>query len=228
MPAPRDEDAPVSSLDAEERAQFVLRLRARGIRDLRLLRALERAPRALFMPQRYGDIAARDIALPIGCGQTAPPPSILAAMIEALDPQPGRRVLEIGTGTGYAAALLAQLAGEVVSLERIRTLALEAAARLEAFGLANVRVAWADGLALDPKDGPFDRVLVHALIETPVPRLTDLLAEGGSLVAAVADEASGEQRIVRLTRQASGEIAVGAHGAARTFMPLVEGLARAL
>ena len=228
MPAPRDEDAPVSSLEAEERAQFVLRLRARGIRELRLLRALERAPRALFMPQRYGDIAARDIALPIGCGQTAPPPSILAAMIEALDAQPGRRVLEIGTGTGYAAALLAQLAGEVVSLERIQTLALEAAARLEAFGLANVRVAWADGLALDPKDGPFDRVLVHALIETPVPRLTDLLAEGGSLVAAVADEASGEQRIVRLTRQASGEIAVGAHGAARTFMPLVEGLARAL
>ena len=228
MPAPRDEDAPVTSLEIEERVQFVLRLRARGIRDLRLLRALERAPRALFMPQRYGDIAARDIALPIGCGQTAPPPSILAAMIEALDPQPGRRVLEIGTGTGYAAALLAQLAGEVVSLERIQTLALEAAARLEAFGLANVRVAWADGLALDPKDGLFDRVLVHALIETPVPRLTDLLAEGGSLVAAVADEASGEQRIVRLTRQASGEIAVGAHGAARTFMPLVEGLARAL
>jgi protein-L-isoaspartate(D-aspartate) O-methyltransferase len=228
MPAPRDEDAPATSLETEERVQFVLRLRARGIRDLRLLRALERAPRALFMPQRYGDIAARDIALPIGCGQTAPPPSILAAMIEALDAQPGRRVLEIGTGTGYAAALLAQLAGEVVSLERIQTLALEAAARLEAFGLANVRVAWADGLALDPKDGPFDRVLVHALIETPVPRLTDLLAEGGSLVAAVADEASGEQRIVRLTRQASGEIAVGAHGAARTFMPLVEGLARAL
>ena len=194
MPAPRDEDAPVSSLEAEERAQFVLRLRARGIRELRLLRALEGAPRALFMPQRYGDIAARDI----------------------------------GTGAGYAAALLAQLAGEVLSVERIQTLALEAATRLEAFGLANVRVAWADGLALDPKDGRFDRILVHALIETPAPRLTDLLAEGGSLVAAVADAASGEQRIVRLTRQASGEIAVRACGAARTFMPLVGGLARAL
>jgi len=228
MPAPRDEDAPESSLDAEERAQFVLRLRARGIRDLRLLRALERAPRALFMPQRYGDIAARDIALPIGCGQTAPPPSILAAMIEALDPQPGNRALEIGTGAGYAAALLAQLAGEVLSVERIQTLALEAAARLEAFGLANVRVAWADGLALDPKVGRFDRILVHALIEPPALRLTDLLVEGGSLVAAVADEASGEQRIVHLTRQASGEIAVRACGAARTFMPLVGGLARAL
>jgi protein-L-isoaspartate(D-aspartate) O-methyltransferase len=228
MPAPRDEDTPVTSREAEERVQFVLRLRARGIRNLRLLRALERAPRALFMPQRYGDIAARDIALPIGCGQTAPPPSILAAMIEALDPRQGRRVLEIGTGTGYAAALLAQLAGEVVSLERVQTLALEAAARLEAFGLANVRVAWADGLALDPKRGLFDGILVHALIEAPAPRLTGLLAEGGSLVAAVADEVAGEQRIVRLTRETSGEIAVSAHGAARTFMPLVEGLARAL
>jgi protein-L-isoaspartate(D-aspartate) O-methyltransferase len=228
MPAPRDEDAPATSLETEERVQFVLRLRARGIRDLRLLRALERAPRALFMPQRYGDIAARDIALPIGCGQTAPPPSIVAAMIEALDPKPGQRILEIGAGTGYAAALLAQLAGEVVSLERIQTLALEAAARLKAFGLANVRVAWADALALDPSGGLFDGVLVHALIEPPAPRLTDLLAEDGSLVAAVADGALGEQRIVRLTREASGGIAVSARGAARTFMPLVEGLARAL
>ena len=173
MPAPRDEDAPVTNPEAEERVQFMLRLRARGIGDLRLLRALERAPRALFMPQRYGDIAARDIALPIGCGQTAPPPSIVAAMIEALDPGAGSRVLEIGTGTGYAAALLAQLAGEVVSLERCQTLALEASARLEAFGLANVRVVWADGLALDPEGGLYDRILVHALIEAPAPRLTE-------------------------------------------------------
>jgi protein-L-isoaspartate(D-aspartate) O-methyltransferase len=228
MPTPQDEDAAVSSLEAEERAQFMLRLRARGIRDLRLLRALERAPRALFMPQRYGDIAARDIALPIGSGQTAPPPSIVAAMIEALGPEPGSRVLEIGTGTGYATALLAQLASEVVSLERRQSLALEAAARLEAFGLANVRVVWGDGLALDPRSGRFDRILVHAVIATPAPRLTDLLVEGGALVAAIADGASSDQRIVRLTRAANGEIAASMHGLARTFTPLVEGVARAL
>jgi protein-L-isoaspartate(D-aspartate) O-methyltransferase len=225
---PTDEDAPATSLEAEERAQFMLRMRARGIGDLRLLRALERAPRALFMPQRYGDIAARDIALPIGCGQTAPPPSILAAMIEALDPAPASRVLEIGTGTGYAAALVAQLAGEVVSLERHQALALEAAARLDAFGLANVRVVWADGLAPDPEGGLYDRILVHALIEAPAARLTDRLAPGGALVAALADDASGEQRIVRLTRQENGEIAVDLRGAARTFTPLVEGLSRGL
>src|ERR1700761_3328108 len=116
--------------ESEERAQFTLAMRARGINDLSLLRALERAPRALFMPPRFADIAGRDIALPIGCGQTAPPPSIVAAMIQTLDVKPGARVLEIGAGTGYAASLLAQMAGEVLSLERCQTLAVEAAERL--------------------------------------------------------------------------------------------------
>src|SRR5271170_7655319 len=92
--------------EAEERAQFMLRMRARGIQDLSLLRALERAPRSLFMPQRYQDIAARDIALPIGCGQTAPPPSIVATMIAALDLTRAHSIFEIGAGTGYATALL--------------------------------------------------------------------------------------------------------------------------
>src|SRR5579863_5334214 len=105
----------------------MLRMRARGIQDLALLRALERAPRALFMPQRYGDIAARDIALPIGCGQTAPPPAMVAAMIEALALEPHHDVLEVGAGTGYATALIAQLAREVTTLERCQSLALEAA-----------------------------------------------------------------------------------------------------
>src|SRR5450432_847941 len=99
--------------EAEERAQFMLRMRARGVGDLRLLRALERAPRALFMPQRYADIAARDIALPIGCGQTAPPPSIVAAMIEALALNRAHSIYEIGAGTGYATALLSQLARQI-------------------------------------------------------------------------------------------------------------------
>ena len=218
----------VENGEAEERVQFMLRLRARGINDLRLLRALERAPRALFMPQRYADIAWRDIALPIGCGQTAPPPSTLAAMIQALDVPPHARVLDVGTGTGYAAALLAQLAAEVVSVERHQTLALEAAARLEAFGLANVRAVWADGLALDPAAGLYDRILVHALIEPPAPRLTNLLAPDGAIVAAVSADDSGEQHVLRLTRRPDGDVVAEAFGSARTFMPLAEGLARAL
>src|SRR5579871_5373729 len=98
----------MSASDAEERAQFTLAMRARGINDLGLLRALERAPRALFMPQRFADISGRDIALPIGCGQSSPPPSVLAAMIAAAGIRASDRVCEVGTGSGYCTALLAQ------------------------------------------------------------------------------------------------------------------------
>jgi protein-L-isoaspartate(D-aspartate) O-methyltransferase len=213
--------------EAEERAQFMLRMRARGVGDLRLLRALERAPRSLFMPQRYADIAARDIALPIGCGQTAPPPSIVAAMIETLDVQPGVRVLEIGGGTGYASALLAQMAGEILSLERCETLAVEAAERLAAFGVDNVEVVFADGLTYRPVRGTFDRILVHGLIEAPATRLIEMLTPQGALVGVMIDETASEQRIVRLAHAVDGGIAATAHGPARAFSPLVEGLARA-
>jgi protein-L-isoaspartate(D-aspartate) O-methyltransferase len=213
--------------EAEERAQFMLRMRSRGVGDIRLLRALERAPRALFMPQRYADIAARDIALPIGCGQTAPPPSIVASMIQTLDVKAGARVLEIGGGTGYAAALLAQMGGEILSLERCQTLAVEAVERLSAFGLDNVAVAFADGLTYAPRDREFDRILVHGLVEAAPAQWLEMLAPAGALVAAMADEETGGQRIVRFARGAAG-IAASAHGPARTLMPLVRGLARAL
>ena len=226
MAAPPDDSAPSANPEAEERIQFMLRLRARGIRDLRLLRALERAPRSLFMPQRYADVAARDIALPIGGGQTSPPPSVVAAMIEALDPPPRGRVLEVGAGSGYATALLAQLSGEVVSLERRRTLALEAAARLSAFGVDNARVEWADALAYDAGAARFDAILVHAVVESPPTRLLALLAEGGALAAAVAGERPADQRIVRWVRR-SGLDAFDANdrGSVRAFRPLAPGLA---
>ena len=215
-----------SDAEARERAQFTLRMRQRGLADVRVLRALERTPRSFFVPQRYADIAARDIALPIGGGQTAPPPSTVAAMIEALRLGPDHRVLEIGAGSGYATALLGQIVREVVSLERSQTLAVEAAARLRAYGLANVSVAHADGLAADATQGPFDRVLVHALIEPPAPRLTRWLAQGGLLAAGLADE--GGQRIVRLTMRPEGEVSAEALGPVRTLTPLVVGLMRAL
>ena len=151
----------MSASEAEERAQFTLAMRARGINDLGLLRALERAPRALFMPQRFADISGRDIALPIGCGQTSPPPSVVAAMIGALELKPSHRVCELGTGTGYCTALLAQLASSIVSLERFETLALEASARMKAFGFANVAIRWEDGFDFHRAGERFDRVIVH-------------------------------------------------------------------
>jgi len=221
-----EDGGPGANPEAEERIQFMLRLRARGIRDLRLLRALERAPRSLFMPQRYADVAARDIALPIGGGQTSPPPSTVAAMIEALEPPARGRVLEVGTGSGYATALLAQISGDVLSLERQRTLAVEAAARLAAFGLDNARVEWADALNYDPSPARFDAILVHALIELPPSRLLERLNEGGVLVAVVAGEGASDQRIMRWTRRAGSAEAVE-RGAARAFRPLAPGLAGA-
>jgi protein-L-isoaspartate(D-aspartate) O-methyltransferase len=214
--------------ESEERAQFTLTMRARGINDLGLLRALERAPRALFMPPRFADIAGRDIALPIGCGQTSPPPSIVAAMIGALDLKPEHRVCEIGTGTGYCAALLAQLANTIVSLERFQTLALEASARIKAFGLANVTVAWADGFEHYLKGERFDRVVVHGLIEPPGEAFRRLIRPGGVLVAIVSGADRGEQHIVRLTDTTSGAGDAADMGPAHAMRPLERGLARAL
>jgi len=171
--------------EAERRARFLLEARARGLRDLALLRAMERAPRALFLPQRYEDLAWRDLALPIPCGQTATPPFVVAAMIEALDVRPHHRVLEIGVGAGYSTALLAQCAGAVVGLERAEPLAAEAAARLTTLGLDNFDLRWADGL--DPPDlgGRFERILVGAFLPPIAGPLDRLLAPGGRMVGAV-------------------------------------------
>jgi protein-L-isoaspartate(D-aspartate) O-methyltransferase len=214
--------------ESEERAQFTLAMRARGIQDLSLLRALERAPRALFMPPRFADLSARDLALPIGCGQTSPPPSIVAAMIAALNVKAEHRVCEIGTGTGYCAALLAQLANTVVTLERFQTLALEASARIKTFGLANVAVHWADGFEHHAKGDRFDRVLVHGLIEPPGEAFRRLIRPGGVLVAVVDGPERAEQHIVRLTDATSAVGDALDMGPARAMRPLERGLAHAL
>jgi protein-L-isoaspartate(D-aspartate) O-methyltransferase len=218
----------LSESEAEERAQFTLTMRARGIDDLGLLRALERAPRALFMPPRFADISGRDIALPIGCGQTSPPPSVLAAMIAALNVQPSDRVCEIGTGTGYCAGLLAQLANDVVSFERFQTLALEASARIRAFGLPNVTILWRDGFELHRAGERFDRVIVHGLIEPPAEAFRALLADDGILVATVEGHDRGEQRILSLAKGLKGSAEVADYGPARGMRPLEHGLSRAL
>jgi protein-L-isoaspartate(D-aspartate) O-methyltransferase len=218
----------LSASEAEERAQFTLAMRARGVNDLTLLRALERAPRALFVPQRFADISGRDIALPIGCGQTSPPPSVLAAMIGGLGLAPSDTVCEIGTGSGYCTALLAQLAKEVVSLERFQTLAVEASARITAFGLGNVKILWADGFDFYQTGRRFDKVIAHGLIEPPARELLTLLARDGTLVAALAGPGRGGQRIVRLILGAGGPVHVADFGLARALRPLERGVSRAL
>jgi protein-L-isoaspartate(D-aspartate) O-methyltransferase len=218
----------LSASEAEERAQFTLAMRAKGVENIELLRALERVPRALFMPQRFADISGRDIALPIGCGQTSQPPSVVAAMIAALDVQPSDTVCEIGTGTGYCTALLAQFAKEVASLERFQTLALEAAARVKAFGLAHVEILWADGFEQHSTGQRFDKVIAHGIATPPARELLDLLAPAGAMVAALAGPGRAEQRIVRLTFGDDGPVRIVDFGRARGLRPLERGLSRAL
>ncbi len=218
----------MSASEAEERAQFTLAMRTSGIDDLELLRALERAPRALFMPQRFADISGRDIALPIGCGQTSPPPSVLAAMIAALGLEPSDRVCEIGTGTGYCTALLAQLAREVVSVERFQTLALEASARIKAFGLGNVSVLWGDGYGFHQAGERFDKVIVHGLIEPPALEFLKLIEGEGVLASVLPGPGRGEQRIVRLAVGKEGPVRIVEFGRGRALRPLERGLSRGL
>lgn len=187
---------------AEAKAAFHLRMRARGIRDTNVLRAFERVLRHDFVPHRYLDLAARDLALPIGCGQTLDEPWLVARMIEALSVQPTHRVLQVGAGTGYATAILAQLAAEVMGLERYQSLASAAQARIAGLAIGHAAVVWGDGLAVPPEAGAFDRILVHGVLAELPASLTDRLAPDGVLVAACP---VGEgQAVKRITRHEDG------------------------
>lgn len=213
---------------AEVKAAFVLGLRARGIRDLALLRALERVPRDIFVPHRYLDLAGRDLSLPIGCGQTLSEPWLVARMIEALAVLPHHRVLEIGTGSGYATAILAELAQEVISIERFQSLAIAADLRLQGLGLANAAVVFGDGLSVPRDAGPFDRILVHGCLASLPERLLDVLAEDGKLVAARPDPSTAaRQLLVETSRRSDGSLDEQARGGCRLQM-LMSGLARIL
>ena len=168
--------------EAEARAAFLLRLRAKGVRDIAVLRAMEAVPRAFFVAHRYADLASRDVALPIGCGQTMAEPAFVAAALQALGCAAHHRVLDVGCGSGYLTALLSRLAGEIVALERFKTLAEEAAARLETLDIGNASVLWADGLAPHPEIGTFDRIVLLAAVERPPEALLARLAPHGRFV----------------------------------------------
>jgi protein-L-isoaspartate(D-aspartate) O-methyltransferase len=192
---------------AEDLAAFMMMLRARGIQDLNLLRAVETVPREIFVPHRFADLARRPVALPLRCGQTLPEPWLAARMIEALALAPHHRVLEIGTGSGYAAALLARLAREVLSIERFKTLAIEAEERLLQLAITNAAVVFGDGLAISPSTGPFDRIIVQGVLAEVPENLLAALGEEGVLVAARPDPAAPRrQQVVRITRNEAAGI----------------------
>jgi protein-L-isoaspartate(D-aspartate) O-methyltransferase len=201
-------------------------LRARGIRDIGVLGAMERVPRELFAPRRFADLSRTDVSLPLPCGQTMTAPGTVAAMLVALDAKRGQRVLEVGTGTGYVTALLAKLGCRVHTIERFATLAESAAARFAIAGVGEAITATAgDGLAPDLPTGGFERILLNGAVVAVPPALTSLLAAGGRLVGAIAS--GGFPRLIRIERQADGNLREDLGGALR-LAPLVAGAAASL
>lgn len=185
------------------REQMVRRqIEARGISDPRLLSAMAAVPRETFVDPEWSHRSYDDSPLPIGEGQTISQPYIVARMIEAVQIAPGDRVLEIGTGSGYAAAVLARLAEQVFTVERHETLADIARERLESLGIGNVRVIAGDGSLGFAEAAPFDAILVAAASPSiPFP-LCEQLAPGGRLVLPVGER--DVQALVRVTREDGG------------------------
>ena len=171
---------------ADARALMVERqLAARGIRDTRVLAAMESLPREDFLPAEFGDRAYHDGAHGIGCDQTISQPYMVAVMTEALRLTSDAQVLEVGTGSGYQAAVLAQIARSVISIERIHELAVSARARLERLGVQNVTVVEGDGSGGWPDAAPYDGIIVTAGAPEVPQVLVDQLADGGRLVIPV-------------------------------------------
>jgi protein-L-isoaspartate(D-aspartate) O-methyltransferase len=191
-------------------------LRRRGISDERVLDAMATVPRELFVPESERRRAYNDSALPIGGGQTISQPWIVAAIGSAMELDGTERVLEIGTGSGYSAAVLARLAREVISVERDERLGREAAGRLRAAGVP-VEVIVADGSAGVPERAPFDAIAVHATAPEPPPSLLEQLAPGGRLVLPIATDRA--DMLTRL-RRSDGDFERTVIGPCR-FVPLV-------
>jgi protein-L-isoaspartate(D-aspartate) O-methyltransferase len=217
-------DAPASK-DGVDRMGFLLMLRRRGIADAALLRAMDEVPREHFIDDELGEAAYADQALPIACGQTISKPSLVAYMTERLDLRPHHRVLEIGTGSGYHAAILSRLAGDVVSIERFRSLVESARARLSSLGCANVELLHDDGLAAAPGRGPFDRIIVTAAAAEIPENLLDQMADDGVMVLPLGPD-HGPQRIVKLSKTREG-IERDELMAVR-LVPLIPGVAKEL
>ena len=212
--------------DDVERMEFQLALRRRGISDQAVLRAMDEVPRENFVGPAFTDSAYADHALPIACGQTISQPFVVAYMTEQLEVEPQHRVLEIGTGSGYQAAVLSRLAREVVSIERYRTLADTARDRLKALGYDNVTVRLGDGMAGAPDLAPFDRIMVTAAAEDVPAALVAQLADKGKMILPLGPRHDA-QYIVKLTKDSEGRLTREELIAVR-FVPLLPGQAREL
>ncbi|HSO22299.1 MAG TPA: protein-L-isoaspartate(D-aspartate) O-methyltransferase [Chondromyces sp.] len=193
----------MTSFETQRRKMVRHQIEARGIRDGRVLDAMREVPREAFLPAELADYAYEDGPLPIGSGQTISQPFIVASMVDALDLEPGDRVLEIGGGSGYAAAVISQIAGEVFAIERHGELAEAARERLEKLGYSNVHILHGDGTKGWPDEAPFDAIVVAAAGPKVPESLRQQLAVGGRMVIPVGPTRF-EQRLVRVTRTDGG------------------------
>ena len=198
-----------------------MELRKQGVSDTNVLSAMERVPRHLFVPEAFQDQAYENIALPIGAGQTISQPQIVAEMTAALELGPRLKVLEVGTGSGYQAAVLAHLCRRLYTIERHRSLAEEAERRFTALRLSNIVVQIGDGGAGWPAQAPFDRIIVTAQAEMLPEVLLSQLREGGVMILPIVENGRGH-KVLRLRRKANGierESLMDAR-----FVPLLDGL----
>lgn len=206
---------------------LIMELRGQGIRDQRVLSAIERTPRELFVEAPFQATAYENIALPIACGQTISQPYIVAYMTEMLAIEPKHRVLEIGTGSGYQAAVLSPLCRMVYTVERHRPLLKAAEARFKALELHNIVVKHGDGLTGWPEQAPFDRVLLTAAV-SEIPRaLVAELKPGGVLIGPLSGSGVFErisQHLVKIIRTESGTAQENLIPVA--FVPMLPGLAQ--
>lgn len=222
MPIPGVHPALASTQDdwlAAQKIRLLMNLRRAGITDVRTLQAIEQVPREFFVEESFRDRAYDDNALPIAMEQTISMPSIVAVMTQALDVKPTQSVLEIGTGSGYQAAVLARLARRVHTIERHKPLAEQARGRFEALKLRNITPHIGDGSKGWPHAAPYERIIVTAAADSIPQALLAQLAIGGVMVVPVGPHVA-DQQLLRLTRVSEGEVRKETLAPVR-FVPLV-------
>ena len=209
--------------DAERKMQFLFALRSRGVTDAKILSVMEKINRADFVRGIFTDRANEDMPLPIACGQTISQPSVVAMMTQALRLTGREKVLEVGTGSGYQAAILSHMSRRVYTVDRYKRLVVEARDLFAKLALSNITAITADGSFGLPEQAPFDRILVTAAAEDPPGPLLAQLKVGGIMVVPVG-QSDAVQTLIRVTRQETGFNYEELRPV--RFVPLVEGLGK--